>query len=939
MIVACYENEPYALMMSSSDLLRGIRTLNPWITNIELLGEKESELARLTHASGIAKEAVSAAAANGNQPSNSDDVRNLLDAYLRDHKLPKEFFASLTNHEELLTMYPRASEAQIPKTKPNSIANMSESNIKTALVKKHPSGVESKLASISDDPKASRRNVPISKYPAYPSTHLITYSDTQPMKVRPLSLPTRFPCWCRALYSWGGETEKDLRFLEGDLIECLNPGDGSWWCGRLHKGRRAMGLFPSNFVEVLDDFQPLTHSTSPDIQRAPGPSSQKSDFNILKPDDASATMLSKEKGQFAESGSAGAFVTLDTTRLWESQASRPETLMYNPRYVDKIEQLQNLERNTLMSSPNDSQRLRRSTSFPGSLSSMGSTPTKFSSTNTTSTSSTRQSLISGSTGKFSATSTTSAGSLARWKGPWSMRPPGAFNLPKSDSSRPRILSADMSRFDSSRKFVVPSFPAGSPDQIDIVEDRGKTLLGTRKNHPLKEMSSNTKIGGASASSHDPDELGASMKHVLDSLNELEDSSMDLMTIGRDVNRSDSINEAERQRRTNEFQKTEVLVLKPIDLLEETAQGGEDIEGMPVAKPINFEAINLQQIDANVRRIGSLLRNNDTATSLAQSYICRPYRNDVQRLRAIFTWIRKEIRQSVCKNEVDMSVDTRGLIQRRRGCSREVAVLVSEMCHAVGLRVEVVQGFLKPLHDVTDRFDLCANHWWNNVLVDGEWRVMDCCLAVDEEAPNMEQNLGSRYYSPSDAIADFFFLTRPLEACYTHVASDPAQQRIVPPIDPSTLLALPCAIGPYFRNGLHLQDYLAPLLFLEDLEVRQINLVVPADIEIYAEVLISDAEGDLLATVNGLLAQVEWRDDKKHYIVKFVLPEHCSQAALQIYAGQRGRIQTVDSNPHDLAVSIPIRHTGKSLGLISSGAILRHALSVTIFIFPSHNAVG
>lgn len=77
-------------------------------------------------------------------------------------------------------------------------------------------------------------------------------------------LPTRFPCWCRAIYSWGGETKRDLGFVEGDLIECLNAGDGQWWMGRLRRDRRMVGLFPSNFVEVLgEDFVPVTRATSP----------------------------------------------------------------------------------------------------------------------------------------------------------------------------------------------------------------------------------------------------------------------------------------------------------------------------------------------------------------------------------------------------------------------------------------------------------------------------------------------------------------------------------------------------------------------------------------------------------------------------------------------------------------------------------------------------
>src|SRR5271170_6056177 len=80
----------------------------------------------------------------------------------------------------------------------------------------------------------------------------------------PPNLPTKFPCWCRAVYSWGGETDKDLGFVEGDLIECLNAGDGSWWMGRRRRDRRMLGIFPSNFVMVLDNgFTPVSRSVSP----------------------------------------------------------------------------------------------------------------------------------------------------------------------------------------------------------------------------------------------------------------------------------------------------------------------------------------------------------------------------------------------------------------------------------------------------------------------------------------------------------------------------------------------------------------------------------------------------------------------------------------------------------------------------------------------------
>ncbi|KAF2801727.1 uncharacterized protein BDZ99DRAFT_528199, partial [Mytilinidion resinicola] len=126
-------------------------------------------------------------------------------------------------------------------------------------------------------------------------------------------LPVRFPCWCRATYSWGGETKRDLGFIEGDLIECLNAGDGSWWMGRLKRDRRMVGLFPSNFVEVLDEsFQPYRNASPHLLQNggsiskanSPNPASakptpQKSKSMFRKPFTAYAAASSPNPGAAA----------------------------------------------------------------------------------------------------------------------------------------------------------------------------------------------------------------------------------------------------------------------------------------------------------------------------------------------------------------------------------------------------------------------------------------------------------------------------------------------------------------------------------------------------------------------------------------------------------------------------------------------------------------
>ena len=320
-------------------------------------------------------------------------------------------------------------------------------------------------------------------------------------------------------------------------------------------------------------------------------------------------------------------------------------------------------------------------------------------------------------------------------------------------------------------------------------------------------------------------------------------------------------------------------------------------------------MNLQLVDKSARFVNSLPPMTNPA-SLAQGYVCRPFRSDVQRLRAIFTWVSEKV---AWEEDFEGHVDSRRVIQMRRGCSEEVAVLVSEMCLAVGLHAEVVRGYLKsPGENVECDGNPRPNHWWNAVIVDESWRIMDCSLA----SPTNPKR--GRYSSTGSQIAEFgFFLASPMEICYTHVPSNFEQQHICPPIAPDVLLALPCACSPYFRNNIQMIDFDTSLLRIENLELVHVQFTVQEDIECVAEVESSsyarDADGDVFesgdTTTNRALAQAEWVKGQKRYTVKALLPGDVGHGTLKVYAGKRGLMHSIKDIPHPLAFSLPIVHTG------------------------------
>ncbi|OMP85676.1 cytokinesis protein 3 [Diplodia seriata] len=388
-------------------------------------------------------------------------------------------------------------------------------------------------------------------------------------------------------------------------------------------------------------------------------------------------------------------------------------------------------------------------------------------------------------------------------------------------------------------------------------------------------------------------------------------SVDWVQVRRDINRSNSLSKNERIERAERCQMNDIAVINPIEVLLETIEGDEGLDGLPVPEPLDFSQCNLSLVDKNTRFIQGLPPMT-TPVSLAQGYVCRPYRSDVQRLRAIFTWVSERISW---EEDYEGDVDTRRVIQSKRGCSEEIAVLVMDMCAAVGLHSEVIRGYLKAPGEELD-FEMVAhpNHWWNAVIVDGEWRIMDCSLA------NPTNPRRSAYSSAGSQVAESgFFLARPSEICYTHVPLLPEAQHIIPPISHEVLMALPCACPPYFMNDIEIADFDTSLLSLENLEMAHIHFFVPEDVEAVAEVeariFARDGDGDVFESGDvcrkRALCQPEWIGGRKRYTVKAVLPGDEGHATLKVYAGKKGLMHSIKSNPHPFVFGLPLTHIGQN----------------------------
>ncbi|OJD14956.1 hypothetical protein AJ78_04739 [Emergomyces pasteurianus Ep9510] len=554
---------------------------------------------------------------------------------------------------------------------------------------------------------------------------------------------------------------------------------------------------------------------------------------------------------------------------------------------------------------------------------------------TSSTGRSSQSVMSGASA--SGFSATSAASYIRHSNrpntaTGNVRPSGLFGSDKSSNSgmRPQTPLTGISyhsSHDSSRQGATSAVGWNEYSKEAPSIYGGLTTPKSKKTGFLKKILESAKTGAATARSNIATSPGGAVSPTKgraavgissyasphSGKNAARDmglgATVDWVQVRRDVNRATTPSRHELVEKAERCQMLDCPVIYAVEELYESAEGDEGIDGLPIAEPTNWGAVNLQLVDKNVRFINSLpaLIN---PTSLSQGYICRPHRSDGQRLRAIFTWVGESI---AWDDDIDGDIDLKRVLYMKRGCPQEVAYLVQEMCSAVGIHAEVVHGYLKTPGEQLDLDSLAhPNHWWNAVLIDGEWRIMDCSLA----SPTHPRRSLYSSFNPQ-AAENWYFLARPMEICYTHVPIKPEQQHICPPVSPDVLLALPCVCPPFFKNGLRFPSYDTSLIRINGLETVQIRVHVPPDVECVAEVealaFDRDTDGDCFESGDVVkkraLAQPDWISGQKRFTIKAVLPGDEGQGVLKVYVGKKGLMHSLKDIPHPLAFALPIIHTG------------------------------
>jgi len=177
------------------------------------------------------------------------------------------------------------------------------------------------------------------------------------------------------------------------------------------------------------------------------------------------------------------------------------------------------------------------------------------------------------------------------------------------------------------------------------------------------------------------------------------------------------------------------------------------------------------------------------------YLVKNASNELQKARAIYAWIVKNIDYDVegftSGNPGDQSAQA--VLARRKAVCDGYSRLFEALARAAGLEAVQVVGYSRGAgYKAGQPVGPEADHAWTAVRIDGNWFLIDTTWAagyLDAKAGFVRRQ------------EDYYFLTPPEQFIYDHLPSDPKWQLLSEPVDKARFERMVYLRPGFFRNGL------------------------------------------------------------------------------------------------------------------------------------------
>jgi transglutaminase/protease-like cytokinesis protein 3 len=186
-------------------------------------------------------------------------------------------------------------------------------------------------------------------------------------------------------------------------------------------------------------------------------------------------------------------------------------------------------------------------------------------------------------------------------------------------------------------------------------------------------------------------------------------------------------------------------------------------------------------------------------SLAE-YLTRSASDEMQKVRAIYTWITQNISYDVAAlasgDPGDQSAAT--TLARRKGVCSGYSRLFEALARAAGIEAVEVIGYSRGSGYAPGKtLGPQPDHAWTAVKINGNWLLMDCTWA----AGYLDASKGF-----VRRIDDYYFLTPPNRFVYDHLPEDPKWQLLPEPVAREDFEQMVYLRPGFFRCGLEVVSH-------------------------------------------------------------------------------------------------------------------------------------
>lgn len=217
-----------------------------------------------------------------------------------------------------------------------------------------------------------------------------------------------------------------------------------------------------------------------------------------------------------------------------------------------------------------------------------------------------------------------------------------------------------------------------------------------------------------------------------------------------------------------------------------------------------------------------------------AYLAKGTQNQEEKARAIFRWLTDRVSYDVpnflAGHYLDPSPEN--VLRRRTAVCEGYARLFKALAEEAGLESEMVVGKSKGFGFSNDEDfrKKQADHAWNAVKVDGQWRLLDATWGAG--GMNSENKFAKRFN-------EHWFETRPEQFIYDHFPEETRWQLLARPLTVDQFVDLVRVTSFYFRYGLHTRSH--PNAVIRGSGVIEVRLESPPNLLMNAE-LLKDGRG-------------------------------------------------------------------------------------------------